>query len=62
MPLNMPPTRLMKNGIVLLSRDSPHNSSNNSSSLEDTILHESATSEVGHESIEVMTNVTIDYQ
>jgi hypothetical protein len=42
------------------SRDSPHNV-NNSSSLEDTILHESATSEVGHESIEVMTNVSIDY-
>jgi hypothetical protein len=42
------------------SRDSPHNS-NNTSSLEDTILHESATSEVGHESIEVMTNVSIDY-
>jgi hypothetical protein len=42
------------------SRDSPHNS-NNSSSLEDTVLHESATSEVGHESIEVMTNVSIDY-
>jgi hypothetical protein len=44
------------------SRDSPHNSSsNNISSLEDTILHESSTIEEGHESIEVMTNVSIDY-
>jgi hypothetical protein len=42
------------------SRDSPHNSSNNSSSLR-IPYYTNLLPLKGHESIEVMTNVTIDY-